>query len=161
MKILFFLLLMVSCVVAKSYRFSETRYSDALEKSMQLRGTISFGDESLEILYDTNSNRLVYEDEELSMYEGEETIELDASESLKIAQYFDIIILLYEGDEEKLSHQFMVQKEDTQTLLFPKNEMKNYIQKIRLTHDKESLKSLKLFLSNDDTIKISIEDEVL
>ena len=159
-KTLLTLLLLVGFVMAKSYHFSEERYSDALAKSIQLQGIISFGDASLEILYKKSDNRLIYEDEELSMYEGEDEIELDADEAMKIAQYFEIIILLYEGDDEKLQENFRSEKEGEKTLLFPKTEMKEYIKKIELTHKNEYLKSLKLYLVNDDTIKISIEDEI-
>jgi len=94
--------------MAKSYHFTETRYSDAVGKSINLQGIISFGDESLEILYKKSDKRLVYEDEELSMYEGEEEIGLDENEAMKIAQYFEIIILLYETNILFASYSFIV-----------------------------------------------------
>ncbi|SFV68514.1 hypothetical protein MNB_SM-4-1415 [hydrothermal vent metagenome] len=159
-KIFLLILLFTSLLMAKTYHFSEVRYSDALNKSIKLQGLISFESESLEILYEKSDKRLVYEDEELSMYEGEEEIDLNESEAMKIAQYFEIIILLYEGDEEKLKENFTSHKEQNKTLLKPKNEMKEYIKEIILVHESKALKSLKLCLSNDDTIKISIEDEV-
>jgi len=159
-KFLFTFLLLVSSVMAKSYHFSEERYSDALAKSINLEGIISFGNASLEIHYEESDNRLVYEDEELTRYESDEEVELDENEALKIAQYFEIIILLYEDDKEKLQEEFTSDKMSDTTTLFPKGEMKEYIKKILLVHQNDDLKSLKLYLNNDDTIKISIEDEV-
>ncbi|HIM76011.1 MAG TPA: hypothetical protein EYM48_07575 [Campylobacterales bacterium] len=159
-KFFLLILLFTSLLMAKSYHFSEVRYSDAVGKSIKLQGIISFGDESLEILYQKSDKQLVYEDEELSMYEGEEEIDLDENEAMKIAQYFEIIILLYEGDAEKLEENFTSYKKQNKTLLKPKNEMKEYIKEIILVHENKTLKSLQLSLSNDDTIQISIEDEV-
>ena len=145
---------------ASSYNFSEVRYSDALGKSMTLRGVISFGDASLEIFYDESKKKLHYEDEELSIYEDDEELEVDDGEAMKIAQYFEIIILLYSADKEELNEEFKVEKEGSKTILYPKDEMQDYINKIELLHKNDDLKSLKLFLTNDDTIKIDIEDEV-
>ena len=160
MKIFFLLLFLITSLMAKSYHFSEVRYSDAVAKSIDLYGVISFGDESLEIVYEKSQSRLLYEDEELTMYVGDEEVDLDESESMKIAQYFEIILLLYEGDEERIQANFTTKKDVDKTLLRPKNEMSEYIKKIELVHKNTSLKSLQLYLSNDDTIKISIEDEV-
>ncbi|MDF1883967.1 hypothetical protein JHD49_08460 [Sulfurimonas sp. SAG-AH-194-C21] len=159
-KFLLSLVMFSSLMMAKSYQFSEVRYSDALSKSINLHGIITFGDESLDVFYEKSKNRLVYEDEELFMYENEEDIDLGESERVKIVQYFEIIILLYEGDKSRLQENFTIKTEGTKTLLLPKDEMSNYISKIKLVHEKEELKSLKLYLTNDDTIKISIEDEV-
>lgn len=159
-KIIITSLLLVTILFSKSYNFTEIRYSDAIDKSIHLDGIISFDDESLEILYEKSDKRLVYEDEEMSMHMGDEEISLETSEVIKIAQYFEIIILLYEGDNNKLQENFTIKTEGETTLLFPKDEMNNYIGKIKLVHEKENLKSLKLYLTNDDTIKISIEDEV-
>ena len=159
-KVIFLLLLISTSIYAKSYHFSEVRYSEALDKGITLNGIISFGEARLEILYDENDKRLLYEDEELSMFDGEEEVDLDESEVVQISQYFEIILLLYEGDKEKIEELFSLKEKSDFTELTPKDEMSEYINKIVLTYKDKTLKSLQLYLSNDDNIKISIADEV-
>ena len=160
-KALFLLLLITTGIYAKSYHFSEVRYSDALDKNITLHGIISFGEERLEIEYVENDSKLLYEDEELRMFDAGEEVNLDESEALQISQYFEIILLLYEGDREKIEELFSLKEEGIFTELTPKDEMGEYIKKIRLRDTKDdTLKSLQLYLSNDDNIKINIADEV-
>ena len=159
-KIFLLLSIFISLSFAKSFHFSEVRYSDALDKSRELHGLISFGKESLKIAYEADKTTLLYEDEELTMFKDTEEVTLDESEAMKISQYFAIILLLYEGDTDKVNELFSISKIEDETLLLPKEEMQEYIQKIVLVRREGELKSLQLYLTNDDNIKISIEDEV-
>ena len=159
-KIFLLLTLFITLSFAKSFHFSELRYSDALDKSRELHGIISFGEESLKIEYEADKTTLLYEDEELTMLKDKEEVTLDESEAMKISQYFAIILLLYEGDADKMKELFSISQSEDKTLLLPKEEMQEYIQKIVLVRKAGQLKSLQLYLTNDDNIKISIEDEV-
>ena len=159
-KIFLLLSIFISLSLAKSFHFSEVRYSDALDKSRELHGLISFGKESLKIAYEADKTILLYEDEDLTMFKDTEEVTLDESEAMKISQYFAIILLLYEGDVDKMNELFNISQIEDKTLLLPKEEMQEYIQKIVLMRKAGELKSLQLYLINDDNIKISIEDEV-
>ena len=158
-KIIFTTLFLVTAVFGSSYNFVETRYSDALAKSMELRGVITFND-GLTIEYENSDKALVYEDGELELLEDGEAIELDENEALKIAQYFEIIIMLYNGDESKMASEFEILKLDKKNVLTPKNELKKYMFKIELAKDKRELKEIVMHLSNYDKITISILDEI-
>jgi len=144
---------------ASSYNFLETRYSDALAKSMQLRGVISFID-GLKIAYNNSDRVLVYEDGELELLEDDESVDLDEGEALKIAQYFEIILMLYNGDEKRIDEEFIVTKLDSKSMLIPKGDLKEYMFKIELKREDKNLKEIKMFLSNYDKITISILDEI-
>lgn len=158
-KIIFTMLFLITVVSASSHNFEETRYSDALAKSMQLRGVITF-DDGLTIEYENSDKSLVYEDGELELLEDGEAVDLDENEALKIAQYFEIIIMLNSGDESKIASEFEILKLDTKSILTPKNELKSYMFKIELTKEKSNLKEIVMYLSNYDKITISILDEI-
>lgn len=158
-KIVLVIFMMFSSVFANSYNFTETRYSDALERSKLLTGVISFG-EGVQVEYKNSTQSLVYEDEELELLEDGESVELDESEALKIAQYFEIILMLYRGDEEKIQEEFIQTQLEKRTLLVPKTELSNYMFKIELKREEKQLKEIVMFLSNYDKITISIDDEI-
>ena len=159
-KLFTFLVIMLSSVMATSYNFSETRYSDAFDESMTLKGEISFLEDGLSIKYNNSDKALHYENGDLTYLQNGENIEISEEEAARIIQYFEIIILLYSGDENSLNREFSVIKEENRLFLTPLNEMKNYISKIELKKEEKQLKMIKLFLSNSDNITISIEDEI-
>lgn len=157
-KIVLILLMLVASASATSYNFIETRYSDALAKSMQLEGVISFG-EGLRIEYKNSERTLLYEDGEVQLLDDGEAVALDESEALKLAQYFEIILMLYSGDEQRMSEEFLLTHLGSKTLLVPKGELASYMFKVELQKEKNSLKKIVMYLSNYDKISISILDE--
>ena len=152
--------IMLTSVMATSYNFSETRYSDAFDESVTLSGEISFLPDGLNIKYNNSDKALHYENGDLNYLQNGESVEISEEEAARIVQYFEIIILLYSGDEDSLHREFSVSKDKDRVVLIPLNEMKNYINKIELKKEDKQLKVLKLFLSNSDNITISIEDEI-
>ncbi len=152
--------IMLSSLMATSYNFSETRYSDAFDESVTLNGEISFLEDGLSIKYNNRDKALHYEKGDLSYLQNGESVKISEEEATRIIQYFEIIILLYSGDEDSLNREFSVTKEKDRLFLTPLNEMKKYISKIELKKEDKQLKMIKLFLSNSDNITISIEDEI-
>ena len=159
-KFLIIAVMLVSSLLATSYNFSETRYSDAFDKSVTLNGEISFLQDGLSIKYKNSDKALHYENGDLNYLQNGETIEISEEEAARIVQYFEIIILLYSGDENSLNREFSVTKEKDKFSLVPLSEMKNHINKIELKKEDKQLKIIKLFLGNSDKITISIEDEI-
>jgi len=153
-------IIMLSSLMATSYNFSETRYSDAFNESISLSGEISFLQDGLSIKYKNSDKSLHYENGDLSYLQNGKSIEISEEEATRIIQYFEIIILLYSGDENSLNREFSVTKEKDRFFLTPLSEMKNYISKIELKKEEKQLQMIKLFLSNSDNITISIEDEI-
>ena len=159
-KIFLILMLLFTSMFAKSYHFKELRYSDGLDRSISLSGEISFLSEGLSIKYDESKRSLRYEDERLELFDDGELVAIGEEESLKIIQYFELIMILNAGDEKSLASAFEISKEQMIETLVPKDELKNYIKKIQLQRENAELKKIKLYLSNEDTISISIEDEI-
>lgn len=159
-KIIVFTLLTVTFLMAKSYHFKETRYSNAIQKSMNLSGEISFFEDGLEIKYDNSEKLLLYEDGDVEFMNGEEEILLSNEEYIKLAQYFEIILLINNNNEIELQEVFKIQKNSKNIVLTPHTDLKEYMSRVELKREELYLKELKIFLRNSDIIKISIENEI-
>ena len=159
-KLLFFLLFSLSTLCAKSYDFTELRYSDAIGKFTQLEGKITFKQEGLSIEYPKSKRLLEYDGEDVLFFENEKEVDLPSVQASNMMHYFDILKLLHEGDETELEESFDIKKHDGKTLLSPKGSIKYYIEHIELVKENNALQYVKLFLKNSDYITINIADEI-
>lgn len=159
-KIILLVFIYTNILLANSFNFQELRYSDAIGKSIELEGQISFLKDGLKIFYPKINKRLEYEDNTLKYIENGQEIELDDIQSEQIMKYFDILILLHHGDEDGYDGKFEVTKVDNLTILKPIGMIKNYINNIEMIKNKTQLKKVKLFLKNSDYITINIDDEI-
>lgn len=159
-KIIIQILIYTNLLFAGNYSFSEIRYSDALEKSMTLEGEIRFLKDGLNIKYLESKKSLDYNNGILKYFEDSKEIEMPIEQTQKIIQYFEILILIHNSNDESLKDIFLVKKTDDKTELVPTDILANYVIKIELLKTEEKLKEIKLFLKNSDYIKISIYDEI-
>ncbi|MCF6308974.1 MAG: hypothetical protein L3J19_00640 [Sulfurimonas sp.] len=146
---------------ADSFNFTELRYSDALDRTIELKGEISFLQNGLSIEYKQSKKSLHLLDEKLTYKEGEQLIALDESKSQKIIQYLEIIILLRNSDDKLLKSMFDMEISGEKTVLKPKGNLRYFLTYIELVKREENLKEIKLFLKNSDHIIIKIADEIL
>ena len=153
-------LLLVGSVFAQSYDFTELRYSDAINRYTLLEGKISFNKNGLNIKYPKSSRELDYKDDTLLYYENEKEISLPDMQVSKMIQYFEILSLLHNGDESELEDMFEVENQADGKILKPLGAIKNYISNIELKNEDKRLQNIKLFLQNNDTISITINDEI-
>ena len=156
------ILLILSFLIASadSFNFTELRYSDALDRSIELRGEISFLQNGLAINYKESKKSLHLLDGKLLYTEGSQEVELDESKREKITQYFEILILLHSGDDKLLKTMFDVQTNTNKTVLKPNGALRHFVTSIDLLKSEENLKEIKLFLKNSDYIIINIDDEI-
>jgi len=159
-KILFALFIFSTFVFAESFHFHEVRYSNALDKSKKLEGNISFVKNGLLIDYTDEKQSLHYVNATLVYSKNGKIVMLDAKSAQRIKEYFDILMLLHDADEKKLEEDFIVEKDVKALLLIPKTMIKNFIKKIKLTKEKNELKSVQLILNNGDLITINISNEI-
>lgn len=159
-KIFFSLLITINLLIAASFNFSEVRYSDAIGKHIQLNGQITFLENGLKIYYPKNARSLHYENDSLIYKEHGEEIALGSLQAGQIMSYFDMLILLHNGDEKAYDGMFEVEKKDDIIMLKSIGSIKNYVTNIEMLKEKDILKQVKLFLKNDDTITITIDDEI-
>lgn len=159
-KIIFSLLVYVNLLVANTFGFSELRYSDATGKYIQNDGQITFLKDGLKIFYPKGLKLLHYEDDSLVYKENKEEIQLNEMQAQQIMRYFDMIILIHQGDEKAYEEIFEVHKKGDIMQLTPLGDLKNYISKIELLKYASHPKHIKLFLQNNDSITINIDDEI-
>jgi len=159
-KVILFISLYVSSLVANVYNFTEIRYSDAIGYSVEMKGQIEFLENGLNVFYPKASKSFKYKDDILKYIDGSQEIDLDEMQKEQIKKYFDILILLHQDDKKKLNEMFKVVKNLEKTILKPKDNIKNYLIKIELLKQHKQLKSVKLFLKNSDNITINIDDEI-
>lgn len=159
-KILLFGFLIVSDLISSIYNFKEIRYSDAIGRSIEMQGQIEFLKDGLNIFYPKTSKSLEYKDNFLKYIDDAKEIDLQESQKEQIKVYFDILILLHNGDEEAMDEMFEITRDAKTIVLKPKADIKNYITKIELLKPNKQLKSVKLFLKNSDNITINIDDEI-
>jgi hypothetical protein len=159
-KVIFLLLVTVNFLIANSFNFSELRYNDATGKYKQLDGKITFLEDGLKIFYPKGSKLLEYENDNLIYKEKNKEIELNDMQSQQIMYYFDVLILLHTGDEKAYDGIFSVSKNNGMTILKPLGSIKNYINNIEIIKEDEELKQVKLFLKNNDSITITIDDKI-
>lgn len=152
------LLLFVSSLFAQSYSFTELRYSDAINRYTQLEGEITFSKNGVNIKYPQNAKEIDYKDGALLYYEKSKKIELPQMQASQMMRYFETLLLLHSGDESELQEMFEITESEDKKILKPFGMIKNYINYIELRKDRNVLAYIKLFLKNNDTISININD---
>jgi len=161
MKKVLILLLTLTAVFASKYNFTETRYSDALDKNSTLHGKISFNDFGLKISYDNGKN-IIYDNGELNISEKDEPVTLSAKQKAGIIGYLDTIMLLHIGDKLLLDESFEIEKKSPEiSYIVPKDSsMKNFIESIELEKRDKKIKEIEIKLKNKDIITIRIDNEI-
>jgi hypothetical protein len=145
---------------ASTFNFTEHRYSDALDRSMELRGEISFLEYGLSINYIDAKKSLHLQNGKLIYKEDGVEITLDESQSEQITQYLETIILLHSGDDKLLKSMFDVEAIGEKSLLTPKGSIRHFVSSIELVKNENTIKEIKLFLKNSDNITIKIDNEI-
>jgi hypothetical protein len=160
LKIVFMLFMLFDLATAASYRFVETRYSDAIDRSVERSGIIDFETDGLSVEYKKTDESLSYKDDTLLYTKDGKKTTFDEDKTQNLKNYFKLLILIHNGDDSELGDMFDVVKQGEMTTLTPDGEIKHYISKIVLIKNGKKIKSIQLFLANKDRVKIVIEDEI-
>ena len=160
MKLFLLLLVLISSLFSKTYNFTETRYSDAFDSSLDLEGIISFKKNGLKINYENENREILYEDSLLIIKENEKVLDIDAMQIQSVSSFFEILFMIYNNDETILKENFILKNIGNRIELYPKNNLSQHIEIISVLKVKEQTKEVKLFLKNGDSITIRIDDEI-
>ena len=159
-KIIIFLLLLVNYLLATTYDFTEVRYSDALDKKIKFQGTITFVEDGLSIKYPKENKSLTYKNNVLIYEEDDKKISLENIQERKVIQYFKILILVHNANINEIKNIFTVIEKNSKTILLPITSLSQYIKKVELLKYNNKLNQIQLFLQNNDSIKININNEI-
>ncbi len=159
-KILLINMMLSLSIMAQTFNFTELRYSDAIGKTIELHGEITFVKDGLSINYPKTKRVLKYSGDTLVYEVDKQEVELGLMQQMQIKNYFDMLILLHSGDESALNEMFELEKKDAMMMLRAKGSIKDYITKIELLKQNKQLDFVKLFLTNNDTIMITIDEKI-
>lgn len=159
-KLILIFLIFSNLLTAKSFYFKEIRYSDAIGRSFELHGKITFAQDTLVINYNNDEKILEYKTGALVYMENKRDVAISQEQKQGIIQYFEIIIMIYKGESGSLLNEFEIEKIESVSILKPRGSLKNFIKKIELIQENKEPKEIKLFFKNSDTITIRIESEI-
>jgi len=158
LKKFFIVLLLIGNLSAKTYNFTELRYSDATDRYKLLEGKITFTPGGLVIIYPKIAKKIEYKNDSLRYFENNKEVSLNNFQAMKIMQYFNILKAVHNNDKSEIQEMFEIKNKNNMELLKPIGSIKKYIRYIKTFKEKGKLFSIKLFLQNNDTISINIDD---
>ena len=159
MKIITVMFLSVLTLFAGGYNFSEERYVYSIDKTMQMKGTISFDDQGMMIDYFEPGIRHIQYDGlymKVTDSKGKEIQNVDLKEQPMMKVYLDFIHKLYRGDYDALSENFVIKKSTTIILLEPIAPIDKVIKSVVVHRGAEGLEKIMTKMSNGDEITLLI-----
>jgi hypothetical protein len=135
-----FISLFFSLLLCASESFKETRYIYSIDQELQYKGAITFGEDSIKIEYSEPKH---------------EVIEYRYDDENPQKKYFFLILKsIYAEDTLFLNEFFFVRDDANETMLLPKELIKNVIKQVHFKKENKVLEFLHIDMKNDDWIKI-------
>jgi hypothetical protein len=143
--------------LGQNFSFLETRYRDALEKSFELEGAITFNDEQIVLEYFKPDEKvIVYFEGAVSLQDSGGYQSIDFETSPSIHYFFMLIEALHVKEKERLEAFFEWQDLGEEIHLVPREVVRDVIGGVKVLYKDEALKSLHVTLENGDWIRIEI-----
>ena len=159
MKIFTLFLLSFMTLFAGSYHFNESRYVYSVDKTLEMKGKITFDEKGMRIDYSVPEVRhIVYDGLSMDVLDGDEKIvqHVDLNEQPMMKVYLDFIHKLYRGDYDALSDNFKVQKTQTVIILTPIAPIDKVVKSVLVHQTPKGLAQIKTKMSNGDEITLHI-----
>lgn len=139
--------------------FKETRYLYALDKTIELEGFITFGEQNIVIEYvKPESKVLTYFEEKLTIQDQNGYNVIDAQSMPSMNYFFLIIKAVHDENSLLLDSFFEATTKGDETLLSPKGVAAEVLEEVRITRQATKLKSLHVKIKNGDRITIEIKN---
>ncbi len=159
MKIVALLFLTALALFAGGYTFEEKRYVYSIDKTLQMKGTISFDDKGMKIDYvEPGVRHIIYDGLSMDVVDsdGEVVQHVDLNEQPMMKVYLDFIHKLYRGDYEALSENFVIEKTSTVVMLTPIAPVDKVIKSVIVNRNAKGLEKINTKMSNGDEITLTI-----
>jgi len=159
MKIVTLLFLTLLTLSAGSYNFDETRYIYSIDKTLEMKGKITFDDKGMRIDYSAPETRhIIYDGLSMKVVGSDAKVlqEVDLNEQPMMKVYMDFIHKLYRGDYEALSENFSIKQTQTVVMLTPIPPIDKIITSVIVHKKAKGLSQIKTKMSNGDTITLHI-----
>lgn len=149
LKVLLITSLFINILMAQTIAFKEDRFFQALNNSVFKKGFITFENGSIQLQYDNSTQIFLFKENQLKETSSNTLINNPAS-----VIYFTILQALFNEDLETLEYYFTLKTTETTYTLTPKEQIRNYIDKIEYEKNKHQLLQLRITLKNSDRIII-------
>jgi len=160
MKIALSLLLSALLLIAGGYDFEEERYLYSIDKTVTMRGHITFDDKGMEIDYsEPEMRRIVYDGfyMDVTDAQGGTLQHLDLNEEPMMKVYMEFIHQLYRGDYKALRENFTITSSATVVRLTPIPPIDKVVKSVEVHRDKSMvLQKIMTKMSNGDEITLHI-----
>ena len=159
MKVFLMISLLLTTLFAGSYHFDESRYVYSIDKTIKMKGKITFDEKGMHIDYSAPEVRhIVYDGFFMDVLDGNEKVvqHVNLSEQPMMKVYLDFIHKLYRGDYEALSENFKVQKTQTVIILTPIAPVDKVVKSVLVHQTPKGLQQIKTEMSNGDKITLHI-----
>jgi len=139
---------------ASTINFQEEKYIEVIDNSVFRKGTLDFKENKISLKYKNSNRVLIYEDDNLTIKNGEDIQRVDLNKQLALKMIFLLIEAIHTNDLKTLEEYFLIKKEKQTTLLEPKESLKNYIKNVEFKKDKKlDFMTIKMTNGNITTIR--------
>ena len=159
MKQIVLIFLVSITLFAGGYTFEEKRYVYSIDKTMQMKGTISFDDKGMKIDYvEPGVRHILYDGLSMDVVDsdGEIVQHVDLNEQPMMKVYLDFIHKLYRGDYEALRENFVIEKTVAVVMLTPIAPVDKVIKSVVVNRNAKGLETINTKMSNGDEITLTI-----
>ena len=152
-RVVFIFLLLVISLFSQTIHFSEEKYYDALGKTFDKQGKITFSGEKIQIVYDDNTT-VIYTGDFLYMQKEGKIKKLDLSKKPAAKMFFLLFEAIYFDKQKVLKSYFTSQNLKGTIVLAPRENISRYISIVQYKKIKNKLKFLEIKLTNKDWVHI-------
>jgi len=152
-RIVFAFLLAIMPLLSQTIHFYEEKYYDALGKTFDKKGKITFAGEKIQIVYDDNTT-VTYTGDFLYMQKEGKTKKLDLSKKPAAKMFFLLFEAIYFDKQKVLKSYFISQNLKGIIVLTPRENVSRYINIVRYKKIKNKLEFLEIKLTNKDWVHI-------
>lgn len=145
--------LLISPMIAKTIHFSEAKYIDALGKTFQKSGTITFAKNSIKIDYADHTS-LTYSGDFVISKKGNRSKKIDLKKNPAVKMFFLLFEAIYFDKQSVFKSYFDQHRKQGVVILDPHENIKQYITTVRYKKTAKKLHFLKIFMANKDRIRI-------
>ncbi len=159
MKIITLLLLTLMTLFAGAYTFEESRYVYSVDKTLEMKGNISFDAKGMQIDYTSPGVRhIIYDGLSMNVVDSDGKVlqHIDLNDQPMMKVYMDFIHKLYRGDYDALSENFVIKKSSNMVTLTPIAPIDKVIKSVVVHRNAKGLEKINTKMSNGDAITLTI-----
>ena len=144
---------------AGGYDFEENRYVYSVDKTLEMKGSISFDEKGMQIDYTSPGVRhIIYDGLSMNVVDSDGKVlqHIDLNDQPMMKVYLDFIHKLYRGDYAALSENFVIKKSSTMVKLTPIAPIDKVIKSVVVHRNVKGLEKINTKMSNGDAITLTI-----